>query len=70
MLIFKKKKKCANFYKRSFTGSFFFFLFLNIDELQFQLYFLIFKNKNYLIRLRIFLTFYKIKTNFQNLFNI
>ena len=42
------------------------FFFLNFVELQFYPYFLFFKKKDYLIRLGVFLTFFKTITNFLN----
>ena len=59
MLIFRGKK--------SLFGS---FSVLNFVELQLQTNFLFFKNKDYLIRLGVFLTFYEIITNFLNSLDI
>ena len=58
------------FQEKSLFGSFFFFLFLNFVELQFEPCFLFFKNKDYLIKLWVFLTFFEIITNFLKPLNI
>ena len=65
-----KKRVCEFLGKKVYKVVFFLIFFFILLNYNFEFIFLFFKNKNYLIRLRVFLIFYKVITDFLNLLNI